>query len=351
VSLINEVLRKLEEGRPEDLARQNLQREIRSLPPLRQARPRLLYLLIVLVLPIIGVVAAVLHVDGRLLPLLGLNSEVVVVVPPEVPVTVPVAEAVAPDVPVDIQPPLIPDSLRLALDLAVLPSTTAPPPEPSAELPPPSVPVLPEKPVVPEVVLPTTIEKRPVLATPRDRADAEFRRADKALARGHPAEAVEGLKAALRQDPTHVQARQALLRQLLDGRRYPEAITVLQQGLELQPAQTGWAMSLARLQLDQGDVASADRTMLQSQSHGERQADYAGFQGHLKTRLGEHRLAVTHYQRATLLAPAEGRWWLGLGLALAADGQLPEAREALRRALATGTLSAELVAVAEQHLR
>jgi len=55
--------------------------------------------------------------------------------------------------------------------------------------------------------------------------------------------------------------------------------------------------------------------------------------------------------RATRLAPNEGRWWLGLGLALEADGRSGEAKDALKRGLATGTLSPELVAVAEQHLR
>ena len=354
MSLINEVLRKLEEERPDDPARQSLQREIRSLPPLPKSRPRLLRLFILAGLPAMGIAAAVLHSDGRLLPLLGLASEVVVVAPPVTPVAVPavapIAELPAPLVAVDVQPALISDNLRLALDLAVSP----PPATPPAGLPriaePAAAPDS-EKQAVTERSAPSSIEKRPVLATPRDRADAEYRRADKAFAAGHPAEAVEALKAALKHDPTHVQVRQALLGQLLESRKYTEALGILQDGLEIQPAQIGWAMSLARLQLEQGDFAAADRTMLRSQAYAERNADYAGFQGHLKTRLGEHRLAASHYQRATRLAPNEGRWWLGLGLAQEADAQLPEAREALRRALATGTLSAELVAVAEQHLR
>jgi MSHA biogenesis protein MshN len=142
-----------------------------------------------------------------------------------------------------------------------------------------------------------------------------------------------------------------LLRQLLDLRKIDEAMTILQDGLEVQPAQTGWAMSLARLQLEQHDVAAADRTLAKSQVYAEASADYAGFQGHLKSRLGAKRAAVTHYQRAARLAPNEGRWWLGMGLAQEADGRAAEARESLRRAIATGNLSVELSAVAEQHLR
>ena len=125
---------------------------------------------------------------------------------------------------------------------------------------------------------------------------------------------------------------------------------ILQEGIELQPAQTGWAMSLARLQLEHNDLTAADRTLARSQAYAEANADYAGFQGHLKSRLGAHRQAVTHYQRAARLAPNEGRWWLGLGLALEADGKQAEARDAFRRSVATNTLSADLAAVAQQHL-
>ena len=126
---------------------------------------------------------------------------------------------------------------------------------------------------------------------------------------------------------------------------------MLSEGLELQPSQIGWAMSLARLQLEQGDLAAAEHTLARSQAHAEGSADYAGFQGHLKSRQGAHRQAASHYARATRLAPNEGRWWLGLGLAQEADGRQADAKEALRRALATSSLSSELAAVAEQHLR
>jgi MSHA biogenesis protein MshN len=166
----------------------------------------------------------------------------------------------------------------------------------------------------------------PLAPTARDKADAELRRAETALASGRSGEALDGLRAALKLDPGYVAVRQALLRQLLDARKFDEAMVVLQDGLENMPTQTGWAVSLARLQLEQGDLAGADRTLARSQGYAEANADYAGFQGHVKSRLGAQRQAIAHYQRATRLAPGEGRWWLGLGLAFEADGRLPEAR-------------------------
>jgi MSHA biogenesis protein MshN len=361
MSLINDMLRNIEAKRPDDPARQNLQREIRSLPAARAGAGRWLIPLLLVGLPLLG--AAVLQANGQLLPLIGMGGE-----PAQVPApVVAIAPVVAPSPPAPVVPtvneknePISESDLRMAPNLAVLPMPAAPilaVPDPIVPVPPPSPPKAEAAPAVAPTVTPAApagpvkIEKSAVLATPRDRADAEFRRAENALTAGRTTEGIEGLRAALKLDASYVQARQMLLRQLLEMRKIEEAMTVLQEGLELQPAQTGWAMSLARLQLEQNDIAAADRTLARSQVYAEASADYAGFQGHIKSRLGANRLAVTHYQRATRLAPNEGRWWLGLGLAQEADGHIAEAKEAMRRSVATGTLSVELSAVAEQHLR
>ena len=359
MSLINDMLRNIEAKRPDDPARQNLQREIRSLPPAPSGSGRWLMPLLLVAVPVLG--AAVLHANGQLLPLLGMGAEAPAAAP-TTPVAVPVPASPPAPVVVAEEKPIPENDLRLASNLAVLPLPAAPilavpdpvvpappPPVPKPEVSPAPVPAVATAPAAP--VGPVKIEKSIVLATPRDRADAEYRRAENALAAGRTAEAIEGLRAALKLDPGYVPVRQLLLRQLLDMRKIEEAMTVLQEGLELQPAQTGWAMSLARLQLEQHDLAAADRTLARSQVYAEASADYAGFQGHLKSRQSANRAAVTHYQRATRLAPNEGRWWLGLGLAQEADGRLAEAKESMRRAIATGTLSVELSAVAEQHLR
>ncbi len=382
MSLINEMLRNLEAKRPDDLARQNLQREIRSLPAARPARWRPLRLLLLSGLPLLGAAAAVLHANGQLLPLLGLLAppDRVAVAAPPAPAASPPASASAepgavesapaptPVPPeanpaVDTSPAAISEHLRPALSLSTVPASAVL----GQAAPDPVVPPLARPATVPapvaapleagkqSVALPPTgpvrIEKSPVLATARDRADADFRRAETAQATGRSGEAQEALSAALKNDPAHVPARQALLRLLLEARKFGEAIGVLSEGLELQPSQIGWAMSLARLQLEQGDLAAAEHTLARSQAHAEGSADYAGFQGHLKSRQGAHRQAASHYARATRLAQNEGRWWLGLGLAQEADGRQADAKEALRRALATSSLSSELAAVAEQHLR
>lgn len=346
MSLINNMLRNLEAKRPDDLAKQNLQREIRSLPAASKNNGRWLQIVLLAGFALVSTAGLWLQTNGQLLPLLGLQ-EVPVVSAPILPPPVAAQPSAAVDAPLE----QIPENLRLAQDLAVLPAPAAA----VLPVPDPPVPALaanePAKPAPASFSGPVKIEKSVVLATPRDRADAEYRKAENAMAAGRSAEVTESLRAALKHDPAHVPARQALLRQLLEQRKFDEAMAILQEGLDIQPAQTGWAMSLARLQLEQGDIAAADATLGRSQAYAEGSADYAGFQGHLKSRLGAHQKAAAHYLRATRLSPKEGRWWLGLGLALEADGKSAEARDALRRALATATLSPELTAVAEQHVR
>ena len=84
---------------------------------------------------------------------------------------------------------------------------------------------------------------------------------------------------------------------------------------------------------------------------GAANADYQGFAGHVLYRLGRHRSAADHYQVATRLAPGDGRWWLGLGLALDAEGRSAEAREAFMQARNCGNLSQELNVIVEKKLR
>lgn len=196
-----------------------------------------------------------------------------------------------------------------------------------------------------------TIERTDAQGSSRERAEAEYRKAIVAVNQGRIAEAVDGLRNALRQDPLHIASRQLLVKLLLEAKRPEEATQVLQDGLQSQPAQIGWAMSLARLQVDRKDLTGAWQTLNNSLPAAGSNADYQGFTAHVLQRLGRHKEAAEHYQAATRLSPGDGRWWLGLGLALEEEGRVSEAREAFLRARQSGNLGAELSALVEQKLR
>lgn len=369
MSLINEMLRDLEAKRPDDLLKQNLQREIRSLPAISTGSGRWLkWLLMIIVL--LGGVVFWLQSTGQL----GRYFELFVEAPPALSPVVPTAPSLA-QAPVpetaavdrvsepnfaglqvaralEFVPLPVIDSMQIAEPLpALTPAALSPIAATVANPEPEKLPAAAAKSLIGGLSGPVKIDKSPVLATPRDRADAEYRRAETAVSAGHHDEAIALLRDALRIDPPHVQIRQTLLRLLLGQRKPLEAMRVLNEGLAISPEQIGWAISLARLQLEQGDLVAADRSLFNSQSFAQSNADYAGFQGHLKSRLGDHRQAAAYYSSATRLAPAEGRWWLGLGLALEAEGKLEDAKEAFRRSLASENLPGELSTMAKQYLR
>ena len=165
------------------------------------------------------------------------------------------------------------------------------------------------------------------------------------------ARGTEGLRAALRLDAFQVAARQLLVKLLLEAKNQDEAIQVLREGLGGQPAQIGWAMSLARLQVDRGELDGAWHTLEHSLPAAGNSPDYLGFSANVLQRLGRHDDAAGQYRKAAQLAPADGRWWLGLGWCLDAQGNAAESREAFQRARQAGNLSPELLALIDQKLR
>lgn len=196
-----------------------------------------------------------------------------------------------------------------------------------------------------------TITKQIREQTPRQRADAEYAKGSAALHQEQRTEARAAFEAALRIDPAHHAARQALVGLLLDARQPAEAMRVLEEGLQLAPAQYGFAMMLARLQMERGELDAAAQTLARSLDHGSVNADYLAFYGGLLQRQQKHAEAVAQFQRALQLRGNAGVWLLGMGVSLEALGRAADAQEAYRRARAAGNLSAELQAFAEQKLR
>jgi MSHA biogenesis protein MshN len=199
--------------------------------------------------------------------------------------------------------------------------------------------------------VPSLIERTDALGSARERADAEYRKAIAAVNMGRMPEALDGLRNALKHDGQHSGSRQLLVRLLLEMKRPDEAIQALREGLQEQPAHLGWAMTLARLQVDRGDLAGAWQTLEHSLPVAGSSADFQGFAAHVLQRLGRSKDAVERYQAAVQLSPREGRWWLGLGLVLDAEGRSAEAKEAFVRARQCGNLSAELNSLLDQKLR
>ena len=260
-------------------------------------------------------------------------------------------------------------SLRMADQLSAMSATppkTGPKTEPKTEPKTPAIaPSLPKsppqaaaataaaKPAVREPAEPveSRIDKQVRLPSPVERAEADYRRGLLAQRQGNADGAAGSYRAALENYPEHAAARQTLAALLIDARRFDEAEELLRKGTELPSARLASTLALARLKVERNQAGAALDLLLNNAASGERSAEYQGFAGALLNRAGRTAEAVEHYRAATRLAPNEGRWWAGLGIALEAAGKAPDAREAYQKARALPGLPADLALHIEQRLR
>ncbi|MDO8464490.1 MAG: tetratricopeptide repeat protein [Gallionella sp.] len=187
--------------------------------------------------------------------------------------------------------------------------------------------------------------------SPAQQADAEFQKASGLAQQGRIADALSGYEAALRLNPEHDAARQALVALLLESRRGADAERVLQEAVKSRPEHAGFAMLLARLQVEHGAVGEALATLEKSLPFASQQADYQAFLAALLQRQNRHNDAIAHYRIVLQLAPNNGIWLMGYGISLQAVQRNAEAKDALKRALDTQTLSPELREFVQQKLR
>lgn len=203
-----------------------------------------------------------------------------------------------------------------------------------------------------EVAVPTPDGALPMKQiSPEQQADAEYRKASALMQQGHIADGMSGYEAALRLDPGHDAARQALVALLLESKRGKDAERVLQERLKSKPDHTGFTMMLARLQVERGAVAEATATLEKALPYANSQAGYQAFLAALLQRQNRNDEAIAHYQVALQLAPNNGIWLMGYGISLQALKRNADAKIAFQHALDTQTLSPDLQAFVEQKIK
>lgn len=182
-------------------------------------------------------------------------------------------------------------------------------------------------------------------------AEAEFRKGIELMQGGSSNDAMASYQAALQLDSGHDAARQALIALLLEEKRREEAERLLQSRLEERPQHSGFAMLLARLQVERGAPGEAQVTLERSLAYAETRADYQAFLAALQQRNNFHAEAVVHYQAALQLQPGNGAWLMGYGISLQALRRNAEAKAAYQQALDSKSLSADLQAFVQRKLK
>ena len=198
---------------------------------------------------------------------------------------------------------------------------------------------------------PAAIEKQMREVMPTERAEIAFRRGVTQIQEGRANAAELEFRDALKQDPSHAGARQALLGLLLDSKRNNEAEQLLHKALEINPRQPRYAMVLARLEVERGEVTGAINTMVGALPYVRSDPDFYAFLAALLQREGRHREAADYYRTALRGVPGNGVWMMGLGISLRASNQAAEAHDAFQRAIDSQQLSPELQEFVERQLR
>lgn len=186
---------------------------------------------------------------------------------------------------------------------------------------------------------------------PAERAEIAFRKGVAQIQEGRANAAEMEFRDALKQDPTHVGALQALLGLLVDSGRNSEAEQFLVKALQINPRQPRHAMVLARLEVERGDVTGAINTMVATLPYVQTDFDFYAFLAALLQREGRHREAVDYYRTALRGVPGNGVWMMGMAISLRASNQAAEAREAFASALSSKQLSPTLQQFVERQLR
>ena len=158
---------------------------------------------------------------------------------------------------------------------------------------------------------------------------------------GRQEDAKQALEYALAAKPLNVRARQLLAQLQLDTGHFEQARVVLAEGQRLLPRQANFALTLARLQVEGGDVPGAIRLLEADRdgAHDDPQAN--ALLGALLLRVERYDDAVQRYLVALRADPANQSWLVGVGVALEGAGKHSDAAEAYRRAQGTPNLTPE----------
>lgn len=182
--------------------------------------------------------------------------------------------------------------------------------------------------------------RQEVHISPRARAAACFLEAGTALQQGRQREAETALHTALALDPGHVEARNLLLRLLVQQNRRTDIRNLLVEGIQVAPQYLPYRVQYARLLIEEGALSQAREQLTREPRPAVVEApDLYAMLATVYQRQGQYAEAVQTYHALLAVKPEQAVWWMGLGIALEGASLEDQAQQAYRQAISRGGLS------------
>ena len=159
-----------------------------------------------------------------------------------------------------------------------------------------------------------SLEVTRVQLSPEELAETNLAKAREALQKGEQARGQELLEKALMVKPDHVAVRSELAAYWYGRGLATRALTLLQQGLDMQPRQSQWQLLFARILDRMGRVEQAYTALLSIREDAPEALELLELRASAANTLGYFAEAAADY---TVLATQsnQGRWWLAAALA------------------------------------
>lgn len=341
MSLINQMLRDLEQRNPADPANSPAEQPLDIRPTQPQARNGYRHALWLAVFLLTGIIWWYWR------PQASEPSESAASTAPTKPQpTVPAAEPA----PLPATPPSVaPNAAASEAEIKPAPAATTgalPAARPAPEAPLQPVPTQAAKPNQTRTAMPAKLgHSQP--EKPLQRAETLFRQAENSASRLMQQ---EYLREVLQLEPRHLAARQKLLNLLVREGSSPALQQFLDESLALFPDKLIFITALAHYQVQQKDFAAAVDTLERINQYSVNDTQYLGLLAAAYQQTQRCAQALPLYQKLSQLQPEKAEHWLGLGICAEKQQQPGGATQAYQQALAKNSLSPRVVDYIKQRL-
>ena len=154
--------------------------------------------------------------------------------------------------------------------------------------------------------------------------------------------AIDLLYRILKRDPQQLKARATLATILMQQQDRVSAVKILSEGLRLHPDNADLIKLYAKLLFEEGQLEQALAWLQQAQPDISVDPDYYALMAAVLQRRKDYPDAGQLYRRLVEIQPANGVWWIGLGISLEGTGHSAEALQAYANARKDRTLTADL---------